>query len=282
MKYYYRQHLLGYEKIKAEGKTAWTEIHDGKGFDDFPSRSFLEAALPRLVFDTDEPCTFEYGCGTGPGACFLASKGFEVDAVDIIPAAIEIARRMAKQRGLDIHYEVMDICDLPGDGKLCDMIVDSYCLQGIVFDAERQKLFAAISTRLKSQGYYLISTAYYDEHRFRAAGFIRDKVSGAVYHRYRDDCMINIENGLVYLITHEKPVGFEPILQISEMWCIPYRRHLKPEELRIELESAGFRVLYQDMGHFVCAVAASTTSLNRNIHLTASLPTVKMGVPCSS
>ncbi|MCC6443659.1 MAG: class I SAM-dependent methyltransferase, partial [Armatimonadetes bacterium] len=253
IKYYYRQHLQGYARIRAEGKTAWTEIHDGKGFDEFPSRPFLESVLPRLAFDVEEPSDLEYGCGTGPGACFLAERGFRVDAVDLILAAIEIARTVAARRGLAIRYEVMDVCDLPARGQLYDLIVDSYCLQGIVFDPERQKVFAAARSRLRPKGYYLVSTAFFDEKRFRAGETVRDERAGILYHRYRDDGLIDPETGLVYLITPEKPEGFEPVERIAGLWLLPIRRHRKPEGLRAELEGAGFRVLFQDGGHFVCA-----------------------------
>ncbi len=71
LRYYYPEHLEGYERIKAEGKTAWAEIHGQEGFDNFCSRAFLETVLPRLTFSAPVPTAFEYGCGTGPGACFL-------------------------------------------------------------------------------------------------------------------------------------------------------------------------------------------------------------------
>jgi len=75
VKYYYPEHIAGYEQVRAEGKTAWAEIHGGVGFEDFCSRSFLEAVLPCLDFATPEPNVLVCGCGTGPDACFLAQKG---------------------------------------------------------------------------------------------------------------------------------------------------------------------------------------------------------------
>ena len=252
MKYYYREHLAGYEQIVAEGKTAWGEIHGVEGFDNFSSRPFLEKALPRLVFDSPRPLALEYGCGTGPGACFLAARGFAVDGIDLIPAAIDIARKQAAQRNLDIRFEVMDVCSLPVDGGPYDLIVDSYCLQGIVLDAERQRLFAAVHARLAPAGYYLVSSAIFNGQNYRPDEVIRDERTGVVYHRYGDDAMID-PDGLVYDTFAEKPEGLEPIVQIAGLWCLPYRRHRTPAALRTELESAGFRVLLQDANHFVCA-----------------------------
>ena len=140
MKYYYREHLLGYQRLKAEGKTAWGELHGRRSFEDFASRAFLEEALPMLTFSSPHPSALECGCGTGPGACFLAQRGFRVDAFDLVPAAIEVAREQARLRGLDIHYDVTDICQLSGEGRRYDLIVDSYCLQCIVTCADRRSM----------------------------------------------------------------------------------------------------------------------------------------------
>jgi hypothetical protein len=80
MKYYYPQHIQGYARVKAEGKTTWGELHGDTGFGDFSARGFLETALPTLRFNVQHPTVFNYGYGTGPDACFLAERGFRVDA----------------------------------------------------------------------------------------------------------------------------------------------------------------------------------------------------------
>ena len=61
MKYYYREHLVGYEQIRAEGKTAWAEIQGGEGFEPFASRPFLEEVLPGLRFSGVPPTALEIG-----------------------------------------------------------------------------------------------------------------------------------------------------------------------------------------------------------------------------
>lgn len=244
MKYYYGEHLRGYQRIREEGKTAWNEIHGGTGFGNFSSRAFLEQALPWLRFSASNPTVLEYGCGTGPGACFLAEKGFRVDGIDIIPIAIEMAERFAKERDLDIHYEVRDICRLPHDGKKYDMIVDSYCLQGIVTDADREKVFSAVRARLSAEGYYLISTAMFDEGRF-AKESILDAETGVVYNRYGAEGLINVQTSIVYEMVEGTPGDYEEAIEIGDTWYLPNRRHLKAPALKAELEAAGFRVLYQ-------------------------------------
>jgi len=259
MKYYYREHIKGYEQVKAEGKTAWAEIHGYTGFDNFASREFLEKALPLLHFSVPHPAVLEYGCGTGPGACFLVERGFQVDGTDLIPLAIEMAREQARERNLNIHYEVQDICELPHEGKLYDMIVDSYCLQGIVTDEDRQKVFAAVRARLKAEGYYLISSATFNEHWYRPDDIIPDTRSGIVYNRYGESMIIDMQSSIVYDRLEEGQDNYEDAVQISGAWYLPIRRHRKPPALKAELEAAGFDVsyvdvAYQDGEHMICVL----------------------------
>lgn len=258
MRYYYPEHAAGYRRVKAEGKVAWGEIHGEEGFDNFAARGFLAAALPTLRFDHSEPTVLNYGCGTGPDACFLAQHGFRVEAVDLIPTAIEIARRQASARGLDIQYAVQDICELPQAGKQYDMIVDSYCLQCIVFDSERQHLFAKVGARLKPAGFYLISTAIMDEEHqqlLHPEDTFTDEATGIVYTRYGGE-IIDTRTGIVLNPLDTCPAGLPDAVRINDRWYLPHRRHLTPAQLEAELAGAGFPVIWrypEHAGSVVCA-----------------------------
>lgn len=260
MKYYYPEHIDGYERVKAEGKTAWGELCDSKGFDDFSARAFLEAALPTLQFDTPQPMVLNYGCGTGPDACFLAEHGFRVDAVDLIPAAIEIAREQAALRGLDIQFAVQDICELPPEGKRYDMIVDSYCLQCIVFDADREQVLSTVRARLDPSGYYLISTAVMDaEHQalLHEDDAVVDEATGIVYTRYGGG-LIDARTGVV-LYPLDTQADLPDAKLVNGQWHLPRRRHLTPAQLDAELWRAGFKIIYrypEHAGSIVCVVRA--------------------------
>ncbi len=258
MKYYYREHIAGYDRVKAEGHLAWHTRFNGKPFDDFCSRAFLEYALTRLELAEERPRALEIGCGTGVGACFLAQRGFRVDAIDIIPAAIEIARKVAAERQLDINYQVQDVCDLPLQGDQYDVIVDSFCLQAIVFDEERARVFAAVRARLRPGGYYLVSTAMFDKERFREHETVTDERSGIVYHRYGDTGLIEAETGIAYVELEESRDLYEGAAEIAGTWYLPSRRHHRPPALKAELEQAGFAVLHQagEYGeHVICTLA---------------------------
>jgi SAM-dependent methyltransferase len=230
-KYYYLEHEAAYDQIERDGKSGWDELHGGTGFEDFSSRAFLGWALDALQLPPAETSVLEYGCGTGPGACFLAARGYVVDAIDLIPRAITLARRFATERGLTIHFAVQDICTLTAvPPRTCyDLIVDSYCLQSVVLDEDRRKLFAAVHARLKAGGHYLISTAMFDP------------------DRCYDDAMYDEESGVVYSRLEETSQHhlIEGTTQLGGTWYLPHRRHLKPAALAAELQYAGFRVLWQ-------------------------------------
>jgi len=250
LRYYYPEHLEGYERVKAEGKTAWAEIHGQEGFDNFCSRGFLEAALPRLTFLTPIPTALEYGCGTGPGACFLAERGFRVDAIDLVPLAIDMAKEIASQRGLSIHFEVGDVCDLPEEAREYDLVVDSFCLQCIVFDDDRRRVFSAVQSRLKPDGYYLVSTAILDEEHEKLIGSrtTSDPRSGVVYTAYGPE-LIDLDTGVVFRPFPAEAGDFPDARIIAGQRYLPHRRHLRPAALEAELEAAGFAVLFRDEHH---------------------------------
>lgn len=182
----------------------------------------------------------EYGCGTGPGACFLATRGFHVDAVDHIPRAISLARRVAAERNLRVHFAVQDICDLAEKEptEFYDMLVDSYCTQSIVTDADRARLFAAVRTRLKPTNHYLIPTAMFDPRRL-----------------YDVEDLFNQQTGICYQAVQDIVVGDRDALLVGGTWYLPHRRHQRPNAIRDELGAAGFRVLRQSGalgGDLVC------------------------------
>lgn len=225
MRYYYAEHEDAYRRLQQEGMTQWSDLFgETEDFDAFPNRAFLEQALARLELSGLD--VLEYGCGTGPAACFLAARGFQVDAFDLIPEAIALARQFAEARGLEVAFDVQDVCALADEpvSKQYNVIVDSYCLQSIVTDADRARVFAAVRARLK--GYYLISTAMYEPERSYEGGFRYDAATGICYQEAGAG-----QDGITYR---------------------PHRRHLTPAALRAELERAGFRVVSQDDGDVVC------------------------------
>jgi hypothetical protein len=212
----------------------------GRPFDAFDLREFLDEVLPTLAIPGNEPWAFEYGTGTGPGACYLAERGFRVDAIDASPAAIQLARRFAAGRGLTVGFEVGDIAGLPSRARTYDLVVDNFCLHNLITDDERQRALANVRAMLRADAYFVIGTSVFDPHRDYGSD-IRDGSTGIVYRRLREDT-----------------VDFEDVTKIEGTPYYARVRHVGPGVLRDELEAAGFRVLHQPHeGRLLCALAES-------------------------
>jgi 2-polyprenyl-3-methyl-5-hydroxy-6-metoxy-1,4-benzoquinol methylase len=221
-----------YQRLRTLGRAV---DYAGRSFTDFDLRTFLQQVLPALNFAAVPPCALEYGTGTGAGACFLAALGFQVDAIDIAPTAIELARRFADEQGQYIHYEVQDICTYNSQGKCYDLVVDNFCLQRLVTNERRSQALAVVRRVLKPSGYFIIGTTIYQEDRQLPADEFCDKETGIVYRR--------LKPGTEW---------YEDLIVHGEELLYPRVKRVRPESLRCELQEAGFGVLYQEAGRVLC------------------------------
>ncbi len=242
MRYYYAEHENAYRRIRQAGHTQWNDLFDEHGdFEHFQNRPFLERVLPQLELPPPaETEALEYGCGTGPAACFLAARGYRVHAIDLIPEAIMIARRLAEERGVEVEFGVQDVCTLAAESpeRRYHLVLDSFCLQSIVTDEDRRAVFAAVRDRLKPNGYYVISTAMHEPDRDYEPG------------------TYDVATGISYQEITEDGTDADGATMINGRWYQPHRRHLTAAALRTELITAGFNVLKQDGPHggdLVCA-----------------------------
>lgn len=97
----------------------------------------------------------DVGCGTGENALFLADRGHDVWGVDSAPAAIEIARRKAEERGLAATFLVKDTLKLSEVGRTFDTVIDSGLFHTLS-DPERPCFVWNLSLVLKPGGTYFM------------------------------------------------------------------------------------------------------------------------------
>ena len=198
----------------------------------------------------------EYGCGTGPAACFLAARGYQVSGIDLVPDAIDIARRHAAERNLTIRFTVADICQWDNhteddaaqrdgtehdDSELHDLLLDGYCLQSIVTDRDRSRVLDGVRRRMKPDGRYMLSTAMFETARDYGLD------------RYDPRTGIVLKPRTTSPTT---PTPDEDGRWIGSGWSLPYRRHLTRAALRTELEGHGLRIVEQSEagGDVVCVI----------------------------
>jgi SAM-dependent methyltransferase len=268
-KYFYHEHLADYAELKAKGLMSRGELYENSNdFSEFSSKSFLVETLPRLNIKPDVH-VLELGCGTGPVACFLAQLGYRVHGIDVIPDAIDKAKAIAAECCLDIQYEVLDVCQLPCEGKSYQLIVDSFCSQSMVTDPDRVAMFSGIKSRLAKNGYFLMSCCVFEPDREDAKTQIVDNATGKVYTRFDRDALWDSDTETCYSPFQPDsfrpsvgPEDYEGTICVNGTWYIHRRCYRTPENLRLELERHGFRVLEQNG-----EVTENAICVHQDVHL---------------
>jgi 2-polyprenyl-3-methyl-5-hydroxy-6-metoxy-1,4-benzoquinol methylase len=148
---YYESHEEAYRKIKKNKLSFWGEsAENSESFENFFMKEYLISALDKIKTISNAK-VLEIGCGTGPISCFFAQRGYDVDGFDVSQTAIEIARKNAKDRSLDIHYSVDDICSISKTkSDIYDIIIDGHCMHCIIYDSDRH---AALTNVLRLLNY---------------------------------------------------------------------------------------------------------------------------------
>ncbi len=72
-------------------------------------RSYPSPFLVERLAELPRGRALDLACGAGRNALCLAEAGYEVEAVDISPVAIERARAAAHERGLEVDWRVADL-----------------------------------------------------------------------------------------------------------------------------------------------------------------------------
>src|SRR6266705_6723700 len=88
----------------------------------------------------------DVGCGTGRDAVYLAKRGWQVTAVDIVDTAIARARQRAAHEGVEVQWVAGDVTALGGLGlgPGYTLLYDFGCIQGLP-DSARKGAVAAMT-----------------------------------------------------------------------------------------------------------------------------------------
>ncbi len=98
-----------------------------------PAEDLKQVVEQELV----KPCrTVILGCGSGTNAIYLASKGFDVTAIDVAPTALTIAEEKAAKAGVRVRWILADVLAMP-ELPPFDFIFDRGCYHNVRYaDAE--------------------------------------------------------------------------------------------------------------------------------------------------
>jgi len=92
----------------------------------------------------------DLACGAGKNSIFLAQNGFDVDAVDASPVAIEKSKEEAREAGVKVDFTTAELEGYRISPESYDVIIDFYYLQ--------RSLIPAIKKGLKIGGTVLFET----------------------------------------------------------------------------------------------------------------------------
>jgi SAM-dependent methyltransferase len=119
------------------------------------------------------PCdAVDLGCGAGNYAVWLASKGFRMTGIDISPAAVELAGRLAAENGVTCRFVATDwLEDVAKFEESFDFAYDWEVLHH-VFPEDREKYVRHVYHALRPGGRYF-SVCFSEEDGFGGEGKYR-------------------------------------------------------------------------------------------------------------
>ncbi len=97
----------------------------------------------------------DIGCGTGEHTLFFAAEGHEVWGIDSAPLAIRKAQEKAAERGLTVHFLVMNALDLARLARKFDTATDSGLFHTLS-DEDRPVFVDSLAAVLSPGGKYFM------------------------------------------------------------------------------------------------------------------------------
>jgi len=125
------------------------------------------------------------GCGLGDDALILEKHGYEVDALDISPSAIALAKKRHPESKVDFH--VGDIYDMPESsiGKY-DFVYEGLTIQSLP-PSDRERLVKIIVSLVGHGGELLVYAHSQDD---------EDNYGGPPWPLYNDELLLFEKEGL--------------------------------------------------------------------------------------
>jgi cyclopropane fatty-acyl-phospholipid synthase-like methyltransferase len=97
----------------------------------------------------------DVGCGTGEHALMAARLGLAATGIDAAPAAIAIAERKARERGLPARFILGSALDLGALGEQFDTVIDSGLFH-VFDDDDRRSYVENLQAAIAPGGRYLL------------------------------------------------------------------------------------------------------------------------------
>mgnify|MGYP001817338713 CR=1 FL=1 len=150
------------------------------------------------------------GCGLGDDALILEKHGYEVEAFDISPSAIDLAKKRHPESKVDFH--VGDIFNLPEASKeKYDFVYEGLTIQSLP-PSQREKLVKIIVSLVTHGGELFVYANTQDD---------ADNYGGPPWPLYDDEFVFFEKEGLTKVHAQKKNVN-EPVALYE--CCILYKK----------------------------------------------------------
>jgi tellurite methyltransferase len=111
----------------------WNERYRGDDFQmGLAPSPFLAENVELILASVPGRKALDIACGEGRNAIFLASRGFDVTAVDISDTGLEKGRKRAEREGVTVDFVRADLEDYAIEGKY-DLVANiNFLLRGLI------------------------------------------------------------------------------------------------------------------------------------------------------
>jgi len=155
---------------------SWEETYEGAAPEDLPW--FSPTPDPDLLTALDKYAPnpgFALDLGSGPGihAIALAKRKWKVTAIDIAPGAAKMARRFAKESGVDIDFITADILAYRPKPASYDLVHDRGFLHTL-YSSSWSRWMDIVATALKPGGLLIAKEFQYNPVRFYGPRGLRE------------------------------------------------------------------------------------------------------------
>jgi tellurite methyltransferase len=141
--------------MATEDRERWDKRHEAHDGEVEPA-SFLREVFQTAAWNITPGTALDIATGKGRNAVFLAERGFAVDAIDISEVALQAARDTAKEKGLTIKFEQVDVEHIALSDAAYDLIIN--------FNFLERSLIPKMKSALKLGGHILFETYLVDQH----------------------------------------------------------------------------------------------------------------------
>ena len=131
--------------------TDWNKRYGERGEDSPPPSRLLQ----ELILTLPPGKALDVAAGTGRNAIFLDRHGFDVDAIDSSPVAIEKGRKLADKAGASVNFINADLSDYTIAEESYDLIIN--------FNFLERSLIPSMKKSLKKGGAILFETFTVDQ-----------------------------------------------------------------------------------------------------------------------